>query len=76
MVDKLIPNISLQKDEFKALHEFYMFVRTNAHMFANRPIPDVVQTALSEPEDNNVYKQAKEEALKRSKENKLYVDWW
>ena len=46
-------------------------------MFASRPIPDVVQTALSEPAGNEVYKQAKEEALERSKKGKqLYVDWW
>ena len=46
-------------------------------MFASRPIPDVVQTALSEPAANEVYKQAKEEALERSKKGKqLYVDWW
>jgi hypothetical protein len=45
-------------------------------MFVSRPIPDVVQTALSEPANNDVYKQAKEEALKRSKQQKLYLDWW
>jgi hypothetical protein len=46
-------------------------------MFASLPIPDVIQTALSEAAGNDeVYKQAKEEALKRSKEGKLYVDWW
>lgn len=45
-------------------------------MFASRPIPDVVQTALSEATNSDVYKQAKEEALKRSKKGKLYLDWW
>ena len=45
-------------------------------MFASRPIPDVVQTALSGPGDNDVYKQAKVEALKRSKQSRHYVDWW
>lgn len=46
-------------------------------MFVSRPAPDVViQAALSEPADSDVYKQAKAEAVKRSKEGKLFVDWW
>ncbi|XP_028393942.1 apoptotic protease-activating factor 1-like [Dendronephthya gigantea] len=64
-----------EKDEFKNLNDFYNFVRTNAHIFASRPMPDVVQTALNESTNNDVYKQAKEEALKRSKKGKLYLDW-
>ena len=39
-------------------------------------MPDVVQTALSEPINNMVYKQAKEQAVKRSKQGALFIDWW
>ncbi|XP_046850672.1 apoptotic protease-activating factor 1-like [Xenia sp. Carnegie-2017] len=65
-----------EKNELKRVNEFYHFVRTHAHMFTVCPFPDVVQIALSEPSDSDAYKQAKKEALRRSKdEGKLYLDW-
>uniref|UniRef100_A0A8C6NTZ7 Apoptotic peptidase activating factor 1 n=1 Tax=Nothobranchius furzeri TaxID=105023 RepID=A0A8C6NTZ7_NOTFU len=54
--------------------EFQEFLSQSAHHLEQRPFPDVVQLALSQPHTSEVYRQARQQALNRAKGGKLYFD--
>lgn len=58
------------------LEDFHHFISINAHLLVERPLPDLIQLALSEPADSEVYKQALEEATRRAGKGDLYLKWW
>ena len=47
----------------------------NAHRFVEKPLPDVIQMALSESLDSEVYKQAQVQAMQLAAEDNFYLDW-
>ena len=47
----------------------------NAHLFVEKPVPDLIQLGLSESMESEVYKQAQEQATKLAAEGNLYLDW-
>uniref|UniRef100_A0A669CA30 Apoptotic protease-activating factor 1 n=1 Tax=Oreochromis niloticus TaxID=8128 RepID=A0A669CA30_ORENI len=53
---------------------FQEFLSLNGHQLEQRPFPDVVQLALSQPPNSEVYKQARVQAQNRTKAGKLYFD--
>uniref|UniRef100_A0A4W6E8N7 Apoptotic protease-activating factor 1 n=1 Tax=Lates calcarifer TaxID=8187 RepID=A0A4W6E8N7_LATCA len=55
--------------------EFQEFLSLNGHQLEQRPFPDVVQLALSQPPTSEVYRQALLQAQDRASKGKLYVDW-
>uniref|UniRef100_A0A3B3ZH08 Apoptotic protease-activating factor 1 n=1 Tax=Periophthalmus magnuspinnatus TaxID=409849 RepID=A0A3B3ZH08_9GOBI len=63
----------LDKENSKVRSQFQEFLSLNGHQLEHRP--DVVQLALSEPYTSEVYRQARMQALERSRKGKLYFDW-
>lgn len=54
---------------------FQEFLSLNGHQLEQRPFPDVVQLALSQPQASEVYRQALQRAQERARNGKLYFDW-
>uniref|UniRef100_A0A6Q2ZPW8 CARD domain-containing protein n=1 Tax=Esox lucius TaxID=8010 RepID=A0A6Q2ZPW8_ESOLU len=54
---------------------FQEFLSQNGHQLEQRPFPDVVQLALSQPDSSEVYRQALQQAQKRAAMGGLYLDW-
>uniref|UniRef100_A0AAQ6AMF3 CARD domain-containing protein n=1 Tax=Amphiprion ocellaris TaxID=80972 RepID=A0AAQ6AMF3_AMPOC len=54
--------------------EFQEFLSQNGHQLEERPFPDVVQLALSQPHNSEVYRQARLQAQDRTSTGKLYFD--
>lgn len=63
----------LDKEKSEVRSQFQEFLSLNGHKLEHRP--DVVQLALSEPHTSEVYRQAHEQALQRSRGGKLFFDW-
>uniref|UniRef100_A0AAQ4P6N4 Apoptotic peptidase activating factor 1 n=1 Tax=Gasterosteus aculeatus aculeatus TaxID=481459 RepID=A0AAQ4P6N4_GASAC len=55
--------------------QFQEFLSLNGHHLEQRPFPDVVQLALSQPRTSEVYKQALLQARDRATTGKLYFEW-
>uniref|UniRef100_A0A8C2IFC3 Apoptotic peptidase activating factor 1 n=1 Tax=Cyprinus carpio TaxID=7962 RepID=A0A8C2IFC3_CYPCA len=55
--------------------EFQEFLSLNGHHLEQRPFPDIVQLALSQPACSEVYRQALMQAQKRASRGRLYLDW-
>lgn len=55
--------------------QFQEFLSLNGHQLEQRPFPDVVQLALSQPHTSEVYRQALQQAQDRASRGKLYFDW-
>ncbi|XP_030633054.1 apoptotic protease-activating factor 1 [Chanos chanos] len=55
--------------------QFQEFLALNGHHLEQRPFPDVVQLALSQPSSSEVYRQAKLQALELASRGALYLDW-
>uniref|UniRef100_A0A671L6Y4 Apoptotic protease-activating factor 1 n=1 Tax=Sinocyclocheilus anshuiensis TaxID=1608454 RepID=A0A671L6Y4_9TELE len=55
--------------------QFQEFLSLNGHHLEQRPFPDVVQLALSQPTCSEVYRQALMQAQKRASRGQLYMDW-
>lgn len=55
--------------------QFQEFLSLNGHQLEQRPFPDVVQLALSQPRTSEVYRQALLQAQDRTSKGKLYFDW-
>lgn len=55
--------------------QFQEFLSLNGHQLEQRPFPDVVQLALSQPQTSEVYRQALQQARERTSRGKLYFDW-
>uniref|UniRef100_A0AAQ5Y8I2 Apoptotic protease-activating factor 1 n=1 Tax=Amphiprion ocellaris TaxID=80972 RepID=A0AAQ5Y8I2_AMPOC len=54
--------------------QFQEFLSQNGHQLEERPFPDVVQLALSQPHNSEVYRQARLQAQDRTSTGKLYFD--
>lgn len=55
--------------------QFQEFLSLNGHQLEQRPFPDVVQLALSQPHASEVYRTALQQARERASTGKLYFDW-
>ncbi|KAM6895528.1 apoptotic protease-activating factor 1 [Xenentodon cancila] len=64
----------LDKENSEVRSQFQEFLSLSGHLLEQRPVPDVVQLALSQPHTSKVYKQARLQALDRAKNGKLYFD--
>uniref|UniRef100_A0A3Q3VN16 Apoptotic protease-activating factor 1 n=1 Tax=Mola mola TaxID=94237 RepID=A0A3Q3VN16_MOLML len=65
----------LDKENSEVRSQFQEFLSLNGHQLEQRPFPDVVQLALSQPHTSEVYKQALLQAQDRASTGKLYFDW-
>ncbi|KAM7378327.1 hypothetical protein PAMA_013295 [Pampus argenteus] len=65
----------LDKENSKVRSQFQEFLSLNGHQLEQRPFPDVVQLALSQPHTSEVYRQALLKAQERARTGKLYFDW-
>lgn len=64
--------VSSQNSEVRS--QFQEFLSLSGHLLEQRPFPDVVQLALSQPHTSEVYKQARLQAQDRANNGKLYFD--
>uniref|UniRef100_A0AAX7UKC9 Apoptotic protease-activating factor 1 n=1 Tax=Astatotilapia calliptera TaxID=8154 RepID=A0AAX7UKC9_ASTCA len=64
----------LDQENSEVRSQFQEFLSLNGHQLEQRPFPDVVQLALSQPPNSEVYKQAQLQAQNRTKAGKLYFD--
>nr|XP_020509314.1 apoptotic protease-activating factor 1 [Labrus bergylta] len=65
----------LDKENSEARSQFQEFLSLNGHQLEQRPFPDVVQLALSQPRTSDVYRQALLQAQGRASRGKIYFDW-
>ncbi|CAG01878.1 unnamed protein product, partial [Tetraodon nigroviridis] len=65
----------LDKENSDVRSQFQEFLSLNGHQLEQRPFPDVVQLALSQPHASEVYRQALQQAQERASTGKLYFDW-
>ncbi|XP_043092997.1 apoptotic protease-activating factor 1 isoform X1 [Puntigrus tetrazona] len=65
----------LDKENNEVRLQFQEFLSLNGHHLEQRPFPDVVQLALSQPSCSEVYRQALKQAQKRASRGQLYLDW-
>ncbi|XP_037551896.1 apoptotic protease-activating factor 1 [Nematolebias whitei] len=64
----------LDKENSEVRSQFQEFLSLSAHHLEQRPFPDVLQLALSQPHTSEVYRQARQQAQNRAKRGKLYFD--
>lgn len=64
----------LDKENSEVRSQFQEFLSQNGHQLEERPFPDVVQLALSQPHNSEVYRQARLQAQDRTSTGKLYFD--
>ncbi|XP_054910837.1 apoptotic protease-activating factor 1 isoform X2 [Poeciliopsis prolifica] len=64
----------LDKENSEICSQFQEFLSLNGHHLEQRPFPDVVQLALSQPHSSAVYRQAREQALHPINAGKLYFE--
>ncbi|XP_031714792.1 apoptotic protease-activating factor 1 [Anarrhichthys ocellatus] len=65
----------LDKENCDVRSQFQEFLSLNGHQLEQRPFPDVVQLALSQPHTSEVYRQALLQAQDRASMGKLYFEW-
>ncbi|KAM4615545.1 apoptotic protease-activating factor 1 isoform 1-T2 [Polymixia lowei] len=65
----------LDKENSDVRGQFQEFLSLNGHQLEQRPFPDVVQLALSQPRTSEVYRQALLEAQDAASKGRLYFDW-
>ncbi|XP_066489510.1 apoptotic protease-activating factor 1 isoform X2 [Tiliqua scincoides] len=54
---------------------FQEFLSLNGHLLGRQPFPDIVQLGLCQPENSEVYRQAKLQAQQKLAKNSFYVEW-
>uniref|UniRef100_A0A3B5A6I4 Apoptotic protease-activating factor 1 n=1 Tax=Stegastes partitus TaxID=144197 RepID=A0A3B5A6I4_9TELE len=64
----------LDKENSEVRSQFQEFLSQNGHQLEERPFPDVVQLALSQPHNSEVHRQARLQAQDRTSAGKLYFD--
>uniref|UniRef100_A0A3Q2U2A1 Apoptotic protease-activating factor 1 n=1 Tax=Fundulus heteroclitus TaxID=8078 RepID=A0A3Q2U2A1_FUNHE len=64
----------LDKENSEVRSQFQEFLSLSGHHLEQRPFPDVVQLALSQPRSSEVYRQARQQALNRANGGKLYFE--
>ncbi|XP_066525491.1 apoptotic protease-activating factor 1 isoform X2 [Hoplias malabaricus] len=65
----------LDQENNEVRMQFQEFLSLNGHQLEQRPFPDVVQLALSQPHCSEVYRQALLQAQERANRGQLYLDW-
>uniref|UniRef100_A0AAY4D264 Apoptotic protease-activating factor 1 n=1 Tax=Denticeps clupeoides TaxID=299321 RepID=A0AAY4D264_9TELE len=65
----------LDKENGVVRGQFQEFLSLNGHYLDQRPFPDVVQLALSQPNSSEVYRQALLQAKQKAHQGALYLDW-
>lgn len=65
----------LDKENSEVRVQFQEFLSLNGHHLEQRPFPDVVQLALSQPDRSEVYRQALMQAQKRASRGQIYLNW-
>ncbi|XP_051547321.1 apoptotic protease-activating factor 1-like isoform X4 [Myxocyprinus asiaticus] len=65
----------LDKENSEVRLQFQEFLSLNGHQLEQRPFPDLVQLALSQPACSEVYRQALMQAQDRATRGQLYLDW-
>uniref|UniRef100_A0A7N8WQF3 Apoptotic peptidase activating factor 1 n=1 Tax=Mastacembelus armatus TaxID=205130 RepID=A0A7N8WQF3_9TELE len=65
----------LDEENSEVRSQFQEFLSLNGHQLEQRPFPDVVQLALSQPYASEVYRQALQQAQERASTGTLYFDW-
>ncbi|XP_072528597.1 apoptotic protease-activating factor 1 [Salminus brasiliensis] len=65
----------LDQENSEVRLQFQEFLSLNGHQLEQRPFPDVVQLALSQPHFSEVYRQALQKAKERASKGQLYLDW-
>ncbi|XP_071242984.1 apoptotic protease-activating factor 1-like isoform X3 [Salvelinus alpinus] len=65
----------LDKENSEVRVHFQEFLSLNGHQLEQRPFPDIVQLALSQPDSSEVYRQALLQAQERATRGGLYLDW-
>ncbi|XP_076014962.1 apoptotic protease-activating factor 1 [Genypterus blacodes] len=65
----------LDKENSEVRSQFQEFLSLSGHQLEQRPFPDVVQLALSQPHTSEVYRQALLQAQEQASKGKFYVDW-
>ncbi|XP_048123798.1 apoptotic protease-activating factor 1 isoform X3 [Alosa alosa] len=65
----------LDEENGEVRGQFQEFLSLNGHQLEQRPFPDVVQLALSQPDSSEVYRQARMQAQQRAQKGALYLDW-
>lgn len=68
-------NVLLYTQNSEVRLQFQEFLSLNGHHLEQRPFPDVVQLALSQPTHSEVYRQALMQAQQRASRGQLYLDW-
>lgn len=71
---KLLKAYFLSPQNSEVRSQFQEFLSLNGHHLEQRPFPDVVQLALSQPQTSEVYRQALLQAQDRASTGKLYFD--
>ncbi|MED6273194.1 wD repeat domain, partial [Characodon lateralis] len=64
----------LDKENSELRSQFQEFLSLSGHHLEQRPFPDVLQLALSQPHSSGVYRQARQQALNRANRGKLYFE--
>ncbi|KAM4523763.1 apoptotic protease-activating factor 1 [Fundulus diaphanus] len=64
----------LDKENSEVRSQFQEFLSLSGHHLEQRPFPDVVQLALSQPRSSEVYRQARQQALNQANGGKLYFE--
>ncbi|XP_069020980.1 apoptotic protease-activating factor 1 isoform X3 [Embiotoca jacksoni] len=64
----------LDKENCDVRSHFQEFLSLNGHQLEQRPFPDVVQLALSQPHTSEVYRQARLQAQDRASTGGIYFD--
>uniref|UniRef100_A0A8C3A8M0 Apoptotic peptidase activating factor 1 n=1 Tax=Cyclopterus lumpus TaxID=8103 RepID=A0A8C3A8M0_CYCLU len=65
----------LDKENCEVRSQFQEFLSLSGHQLEQRPFPDVVQLALSQPHTSEVYRQALLQARDQAGTGKLYFEW-
>lgn len=54
---------------------FQEFLSLNGHLLGRQPFPDIVQLGLCQPENSDVYRQAKLQAQQKLDKRSFYMEW-
>uniref|UniRef100_A0A8C6X9H4 Apoptotic peptidase activating factor 1 n=1 Tax=Naja naja TaxID=35670 RepID=A0A8C6X9H4_NAJNA len=65
----------LDQKDTNAREDFQEFLSLNGHLLGHLPFLDIVQLGLCQPENSEVYRQAKLRAQQELSKGSLYVEW-
>uniref|UniRef100_A0A4W3JJJ0 Apoptotic protease-activating factor 1 n=1 Tax=Callorhinchus milii TaxID=7868 RepID=A0A4W3JJJ0_CALMI len=65
----------LDKENSTVRDNFQEFLSLKGHLLVQKPFPDIVQLGLCQPDCSEVYRQARLEAGKTTKDRVVYLEW-